>query len=201
MDDDCRRLPEGSTNDSGGPGCGTTVANRVWQGSYWLMMGTLVGCGFGSTGPVTKLHPPQPDDRKITIQSATSQKLISSAPQRRHGEAQYNLGRAYEKGFGVKKDLAEAANWYQRAAEQGHSDAQNSLGLLLVAEQRDYARCCAMVRPWQPAKEMPTHSIIWVLIYYSGLGVNYRIIRRSIGSKNGRATRPCPGPKRSWQNV
>jgi len=64
--------------------------------------------------------------------------LISLAPK---GDvaAQYNLGRAYENGFGVKKDPAEAANWYQRAAEQGHSDAQNSLGMLLATARQDYA--------------------------------------------------------------
>src|SRR5262249_7132050 len=34
-------------------------------------------------------------------------------------EAQYNLGILYEKGEGVDKDLAKAASWYEKAADQG----------------------------------------------------------------------------------
>ena len=33
--------------------------------------------------------------------------------------AQYNLGVMYDKGQGVPQDDAEAAKWYQKAAEQG----------------------------------------------------------------------------------
>ena len=36
-------------------------------------------------------------------------------------EAQYRLGRMYEKGFGVTQDPAEAMQWYQRAAAQGYA--------------------------------------------------------------------------------
>jgi uncharacterized protein len=63
--------------------------------------------------------------------------LISSA-RTGDAEAQYNLGRIYHQGIGVKQNNTEAADWYRRAAEQGHGDAQNSLGLLLVADHRDY---------------------------------------------------------------
>jgi TPR repeat protein len=35
--------------------------------------------------------------------------------------AQYELGRAYEKGEGVPQDFTEAAKWYRKAAEQGSS--------------------------------------------------------------------------------
>jgi TPR repeat protein len=33
-----------------------------------------------------------------------------------------------ENGDGVEKDVAEAVNWYRRAAEQGYSTAQFNLG-------------------------------------------------------------------------
>ena len=32
--------------------------------------------------------------------------------------------------MGVSQDLAEAAQWLRRAAEQGHTDAQNNLGVM-----------------------------------------------------------------------
>ena len=39
-------------------------------------------------------------------------------------EAQYNLGVHYENGWGVKKDLLTAREWYLRAAQGGLSIAE-----------------------------------------------------------------------------
>lgn len=44
----------------------------------------------------------------------------------------YRLGRVYELGREVEKDLFEAARQYQLAAERGHVEAQFSLGLVLT---------------------------------------------------------------------
>ena len=38
----------------------------------------------------------------------------------------------YEKGFGVRRDLKEATNWYKFAAENGSSEAQFSYALKLL---------------------------------------------------------------------
>ena len=46
-------------------------------------------------------------------------------------DAQFNLGQAYRLGRGVKLDLGSAQTWLERAASQGHLDAQTTLGLLL----------------------------------------------------------------------
>ncbi|HJR83237.1 MAG TPA: SPOR domain-containing protein, partial [Sphingomicrobium sp.] len=46
-------------------------------------------------------------------------------------DAAFNLGQAYRLGRGVKIDLGEAQSWLERAASQGHVDAQTTLGLLL----------------------------------------------------------------------
>jgi TPR repeat protein len=43
-------------------------------------------------------------------------------------DAQFELGRAYSAGDGVKLDMEEAARWYLAAAEQGHAMAAYSLG-------------------------------------------------------------------------
>jgi len=44
--------------------------------------------------------------------------------------AQNRLGLIYQNGEGVSQDDAEAIRWYLKAAEQGHADAQNNLGLM-----------------------------------------------------------------------
>ena len=46
-------------------------------------------------------------------------------------DAQFNLGQAYRLGRGVAINLAAAKTWFERAANQGHVDAQTTLGLLL----------------------------------------------------------------------
>lgn len=46
-------------------------------------------------------------------------------------DAQFNMGQAYKLGRGVPKDLRIAQSWYEKAAAQGHAQAQSNLGLIL----------------------------------------------------------------------
>jgi len=51
--------------------------------------------------------------------------------------AQCQLAYLYERGLGVKQDLAQATAWYEKAALQGSSYAENSLGQLYARDQPD----------------------------------------------------------------
>ncbi|MEW5963978.1 MAG: caspase family protein [Pseudomonadota bacterium] len=44
--------------------------------------------------------------------------------------AMHRLGRLYDQGLGVSRDLAEAARWYRRAAELDHAAAMAALGTM-----------------------------------------------------------------------
>lgn len=46
-------------------------------------------------------------------------------------DAEFNLGQAYRLGRGVPTNLSAAKTWFERAADQGHVDAETTLGLLL----------------------------------------------------------------------
>ena len=46
-------------------------------------------------------------------------------------DAQFNMAQAYKLGRGVKQDLNIAAEWYAKAAKQGHLQASDSYGHLL----------------------------------------------------------------------
>lgn len=48
-----------------------------------------------------------------------------------NADAQFNLGQAYRLGRGVPANLATAKLWLEKAANQGHVDAETTLGLLL----------------------------------------------------------------------
>jgi TPR repeat protein len=47
-----------------------------------------------------------------------------------HIEAFVLLGRLYEEGLGVERDVERAAQWYRRAAVQAVPEAQHRLGTL-----------------------------------------------------------------------
>lgn len=51
-------------------------------------------------------------------------------------DAQFNLGQAYKLGRGVPADLKQAEGWYRRAAQQGHLQAEDNLGLVLFTANR-----------------------------------------------------------------
>jgi TPR repeat protein len=50
-----------------------------------------------------------------------------------HAVAQYDLGRMYYEGLGVRRNVGEALSWFRLAAAQGHAGAENSLGALFLA--------------------------------------------------------------------
>ena len=54
---------------------------------------------------------------------------IRKAAERGDAAAQYNLGAAYTKGYGVPQDYAQAVYWTRKAAEHGNADAQYNLGV------------------------------------------------------------------------
>ncbi len=46
-------------------------------------------------------------------------------------DAQFNLGQAYKLGRGVSVNLAQAEEWYRKAAIQGHEKAEDNYGLVM----------------------------------------------------------------------
>ena len=54
----------------------------------------------------------------------TAFRAWSTLAKQGHAESQYNIGRMYADGIGTPGDRAEAIYWLRKAAQQGHSDAQ-----------------------------------------------------------------------------
>lgn len=51
-------------------------------------------------------------------------------------DAQFNMGQAYKFGRGVPADLAQAEEWYRKAALQGHPQAEENYGLTLFENNK-----------------------------------------------------------------
>ena len=61
--------------------------------------------------------------RQVTRSFKNAAEWYRKAATQGDAKSQFALGLIYEKGKGVKKDLAEAAKWYGEAAKQGHAEA------------------------------------------------------------------------------
>jgi TPR repeat protein len=56
--------------------------------------------------------------------------LLHEAAANGNGEAMYNLGLAYDNGWGVPKDYSKAKEWYEKSAAAGNGHAMGRLGFL-----------------------------------------------------------------------
>ena len=64
---------------------------------------------------------------------ASALKLFIAAAGAGNSKAAVQAGWQYELGKGVSQNLAEAAKWYRKGAEQGNSRGQKNLGALYEA--------------------------------------------------------------------
>lgn len=87
--------------------------------------------------------------------------------------SQYAMGVLAENGFGMPKDLKQAAAWYRKAAEQGNTDAQFNLGAMYehgIGIPVNYAEAARWYRPAAEAGDIDALSNLGVL-YEKGSGV------------------------------
>jgi cell division septation protein DedD len=84
-------------------------------------------------------------------------------------DAQFNLGQAYKLGRGVPVDQAIAIEWFRKAAEQGHAQAQDNYGLALFQDGRK-----AEALPWlekSVARDEKRAELVLGTMLFNGDGV------------------------------
>ena len=69
-----------------------------------------------------------PEENRYDPEQATE--LLMKAAAKGDPEAQFELGRLYERGIGVSQDVEKAVSLYWKAADQNFADAINDLGFL-----------------------------------------------------------------------
>ena len=73
------------------------------------------------------------DDEKREMEKrvrAKIERMKRAAEMEEDSHAAYKLGRIYESGREVEQDYDTAADWYEKAAEMGHHDAQFNLAVM-----------------------------------------------------------------------
>jgi len=88
--------------------------------------------------------------------------------------AQIQLCRAYDQGYGVTRNQAEAASWCRKAAEQGNAVAQNTLGSMYQFGEGVPKDNAEAVRWYQKAADQGYGEACTNLgyMYDGGLGIN-----------------------------
>ena len=70
-------------------------------------------------------------------------------------------------GIGIAKDSAKAVEWFQKAAEQGDADSQNSLGYCLhngIGIAKDAAKAVEWFQKAAEQGQAPANTV-WVIVY------------------------------------
>src|SRR6266403_1800726 len=68
-------------------------------------------------------------------------------------EAEYDLARCYERGTGVEKDYAKAADYLTKAAEQGNALAQYAMGGFYLSGRGVAKDVNKVIKWWRKAAE------------------------------------------------
>ena len=74
---------------------------------------------------------------KMTDQSAIV-KMLTRAAEKGHAEAQFELGKCYHYGKGIKQDYKSAIKWYKEAAEQGNEEARKAFANMKSPEDNNF---------------------------------------------------------------
>ena len=88
-------------------------------------------------------------------------------------EAQHELGDMYYFGQGVRRDYAQAAIWYRKAAEQGNHDSQYRIGVLYHfgwGVPKDDAQAIVWIKKAAEQEDANAERLLSVC-YAKGLGV------------------------------
>ena len=100
-------------------------------------------------------------------------------------DAQFNLGQAYKLGRGVPGDLRTAQSWYEKAAQQGHGQAQANLGLILF-QNGDRARAMPWIRKAADAGDPRAQYVLGTAMFNGDLVAKdwpraYALMQRAAG--------------------
>ncbi|GHV37600.1 hypothetical protein FACS1894187_14750 [Synergistales bacterium] len=108
---------------------GNGVVRNSQEAYFWFYLARLNGDKYAQT-ELNKLE--------ITLSRSAINNIQYRADQTyeqqttKDAETLYKLGQKYENGDGVTKDYHQAREYYRKAADSGHAEAQRSLGLMYM---------------------------------------------------------------------
>lgn len=100
-------------------------------------------------------------------------KCYKAAAELGYAEGQYMLGKCYDEGYGIEKDLQQAIFWFRKAAAQGYAPAQNKLGICYLSGEGVEKNAQEGIKLYTKAAEQGNANAQFNLAvqYYNGEGV------------------------------
>ena len=93
--------------------------------------------------------------------------------------AMYDVGKLYERGRGVNKDMAQAAEWFQKASDANYAPAQARLGILYFEGRgvtQNYKKAVSLLVA-AAKKNIPSAQFQLANMYELGAGVNQNLLK------------------------
>ena len=94
---------------------------------------------------------------------ATALRELKPLAKQGDADAQYYLGKMYDKGQGVPQNDKTAVKWFKLAAEQGHDGAQNNLGAM-YEEGQGVKQDLVYAHIWRSIANMNGNFLAWMEI-------------------------------------
>ncbi|MEM7438927.1 MAG: caspase family protein [Pseudomonadota bacterium] len=113
-----------------------TVADRDDRKTFWAALKSddeqqlLALANIGDTRALKGLAYMRLNPESDRFEPSRAVELLQKAAEEGDPEAQFELGRLYERGIGVPQDVDKATELYWKAADQDFADAINDLGFL-----------------------------------------------------------------------
>jgi TPR repeat protein len=110
--------------------------------ALWISLGLLTGTPMSASekvdvgGILDNLERAEAEKQPWTVPDTLRERPANFVERLRHGadagdpKDQATLGLCYQNGVGVKRDNAQAIEWYRKAAAKGHAGARNNLGMI-----------------------------------------------------------------------
>lgn len=141
--------------------------------AYWLQLFTLLLalCSYGISSNLSAANSLASTDSVFRFQSKMAQ--------RGHVASQYALAYMYESGQGTEKDLAQASEWYHKAAQQGFAPAKDRLVYIDILnngfqaqQQRQWLLALKQNADDYNYKHQGESAFLLAQLYAAGLAVN-----------------------------
>lgn len=118
----------------------TIAPASVWAGDPAQPPAAASSAATAGTATSDKTAPSMAEAQKAYDNGSYEETFIIVEPlaQLNHPEAEYLLGRMYELGHGVEKDMQKALDLFTKAASQGYAAAQARLGSFHLETSKDY---------------------------------------------------------------
>lgn len=124
-------------------------------------------------------------------------------------DAQYNIGWMYLNGYGLRIDDSLALEWWQKASQQGHTDASFSIGMLyslgegevakdldkaldyyLIAVEDDHEDAISLIQSMMMRNDASIHSRLHLIAnqHASLFGLKRQVRAKKLNARNGPTT-------------